>query len=90
LGVIDSDSPTAWSAWMTPSLRAATATLVWHRQSIEWMAAVLAAEPTAIPRSMSRMLHTGPANSSSADSRRSGLLLRRNSAHVAYPHAPQS
>jgi hypothetical protein len=28
---------------------------------------VLAAEPTAMPRSMSRRLHTGPVNSSSAD-----------------------
>ncbi len=65
-GVIDSESATAWSAVMTPSLRAATAERVWQRQSIEWMDAVLTADPTAIPRSMSRRLQTGPANSSSA------------------------
>ena len=61
------------SARMTPSLRAATAMRVWQRQSMEWMAAVLAAEPTAMPRSMSRRLQVGPANSSSAESSRSGL-----------------
>ena len=38
---------------------AATAIRVWRRASIEWMAAVLAAEPTAMPRSMSRRLHGG-------------------------------
>ena len=53
------------SAWMMPSLRAATAMRVWQRQSMEWIAAVLAAEPTAMPRSMSRRLQVGPANSSS-------------------------
>ena len=58
---------------MMPSLRAATAMRVWQRQSMEWMAAVLAAEPTAMPRSMSRRLQVGPANSSSAESSRSGL-----------------
>ena len=56
---------------MMPSLRAATAMRVWQRQSIEWIAAVFAAEPMAMPRSMSRRLHTGPANSSSPDSLRS-------------------
>ena len=35
---------------MTPSLRAATATRVWQRQSMEWMAAVFAADPTAMQR----------------------------------------
>ena len=73
-GVIDSESATAWSAVMTPSLRAATAERVWQRQSIEWMDAVLTADPTAIPRSMSRGLQTGPANSSSAESLRTLLV----------------
>ena len=36
LWVIDSDRATAWSAWMRPSLRAAIATRVWQRQSMEW------------------------------------------------------
>jgi hypothetical protein len=49
----------------------------------EWMAAVFAAEPTAMPRSMSRTLQTGPANSSSALSSRSALVAWRNSAQVA-------
>ena len=41
-------------------MRAATATRVWHWQSVEWMAAVLAAERTAMPRAMSRRLQTMP------------------------------
>ena len=90
LCVSDSDRPTATSASMIPSFRAATAIRVWHRQSMEWMAAVLAAEPIAMPRSMSRRLQVGPTNSSSAESSRRGLVAWRNSAHVAYPHAPQS
>src|SRR5207245_11252070 len=81
---------TAWSAWRRPSLRAAVATRVWQRQSMEWRAAVLAAEPTAMPRSMSRRLHTGPVNSSSSDWLRRALVWWRNSAQVAYPQAPQS
>ncbi len=42
-------------------------------------AAVLAAEPTAMPRSMSRRLQTGPVNSSSADWLRRVLVWWRNS-----------
>src|SRR6266851_1385706 len=90
LWVIDSERATAWSAWMRPSLRAAVETRVWQRQSMEWMAAVLAAEPTAMPRSMSRRLQTGPVNSSSVDWLRRVLVWWRNSAQVAYPQAPQS
>ena len=62
------------SAWMMSSLRAATAMRVWQRQSMEWMAAVLAADPMAMPRSMSRRLHVGPTNSSSTESSRSSLV----------------
>jgi len=79
LWVIESDRATAWSAWMRPNLRAAVATRVWQRQSMEWMAAVLAAEPTAMPRSMSRRLQTGPVNSRSADWLRRVLVWWRNS-----------
>jgi len=75
---------------MMSSLRAATAMRVWQRQSIEWTAAVLAADPTAMPRSMSRRSHWGPVNSSSSESSRSGVVAWRNSAQVAYPQAPQS
>jgi hypothetical protein len=46
--------------------------------------------PTAMPRSMSRRLQTGPLNSSSADWLRRVLVWWRNSAQVAYPQAPQS
>ena len=83
LWVRERESATAMSALMTPSLRAATAMRVWQRQSMEWMAAVLAAEPTAMPRSMSRRLQVGPANSRSPESSRSGLVAWRNSAQVA-------
>jgi hypothetical protein len=78
------------AAWLLPVLRAAVATRVWQRQSMEWRAAVLAAEPTAMPRSMSRRLQTGPVNSRSADWLRRVLVWWRNSAQVAYPQAPQS
>src|SRR5438067_75985 len=81
LWVMDSDRATACSAVITPSLRAATALRVWQRQSMEWIAAVLAAEPTAMPRSTSRRLHTGPANSSSCESSRSLLAAWRDPAH---------
>jgi hypothetical protein len=50
----------------------------------------VAAEPTAIPRSMSRRLQTGPVNSRSADWPRKVPVWWRNSAQVAYPQAPQS
>src|SRR5262249_1747140 len=86
----DHECAAAWSAWMRPFLRAAVATRVWQRQSMEWMAAVLAAEPTAMPRSMSRRLQTGPVNSRTADWSRRVLVWWRNSAQVAYPQAPQS
>lgn len=46
-------------------------------------AAVLAADPTAMPKSMSRRLQTGPPNSSSSDPSRSALVSWRNSAQVA-------
>jgi hypothetical protein len=82
LWVTDSDSATAISAVMWPSLRAATATRVWHRQSIACSDAVRAAEPTAMPRSMSRRLQVGPVNSSSSDCLRSSFEACRNSAQV--------
>jgi hypothetical protein len=63
-------------------LAAATATRVWQRQSTECMAAVLAADPRATPRSMSRRLHVGPENSSSAEAFRRSLEALRNSAQV--------
>jgi hypothetical protein len=72
---MDKERATATSAAMTPSLRAATATRVWQRQSMEWMAAVLAAEPTAMPRSMSRRLQVGPANSRLAESSLRALVF---------------
>jgi hypothetical protein len=56
LCVSERESATAMSALIRPSLRAATAIRVWQRASIEWMAAVLAAEPTAMPRSISRQV----------------------------------
>ncbi len=83
LWVIDSDKATACSAWMRPSLRAAVATRVWQRQSMECSEAVLAAEPTAMPRSMSRRLQTGPANSRLVESLRRVLVACRNSTQVA-------
>jgi len=61
----------------------AAATRVWQRQSIVCSDAVRAAEPTAMPRSMSRRLQVGPVNSSSSDSLRSSLEACRNSAQVA-------
>lgn len=59
LCVSESESATATSARMTSSFRAATAMRVWQRQSMEWIAAVFAADPTAMPRSMSRRLQCG-------------------------------
>jgi len=81
--VTESDSAAATSAVITPSLRTATATRVWQRQSMEWIAAVFAADPTPIPRSISRRLQVVPANSNSADCLRSELVALRNSVQVA-------
>jgi hypothetical protein len=83
LWVSDRERATARSAWMMLRFRAATAMRVWQRQSMEWMAAVLAAEPAAMPKSMSRRVQVGPANSRSAELSRSGLVAWRNSAQVA-------
>ena len=55
------------SALLRLSLRAVVATQVWQRQSMEWSASVMAAKPTAMPRSMSRRSQTGRVNPSSSD-----------------------
>src|SRR5579859_522945 len=78
------DRATARSAWITPRCRAAAAMRVWQRVSMLLMLAVLAAEPTAMPRSIARNWQMGPGNSqSSASGVRCAGAARRNSAQVA-------
>jgi hypothetical protein len=50
---------------------------------MEWMAAVLAAEPTAMPKSMSCRWRGAAELEGVGESSRSGLVAWRNSAQVA-------
>src|SRR6266699_4518181 len=77
------DKATARSARIIPRCRAPAAIRVWQRASTLLRLAALAAEPTAMPRSIHRSWQMGPLNCQSAEPGPWWFgLAFRNSAHV--------